>query len=252
MTGYTLRPLSLGEVLDVAFSIYRKHFPVLLTIAVVTRVLPIAFNAYLTVSGGPFSNLVLWIIGSLLGLILGAIGVGATAFVISDGYLGNAPSASNAFHRALPYLGRLLMVSLLTGLAIFAGMLLIIVPGIIFACGLALSTQTLIFEDLPDAPSALRRSWSLTSGFRGKIFGALFVAGLLLYIPVLALSGFAATALISGDAMVAVILLATIPALLQVLIYPFFYAIFTVLYYDLRVRKEGFDLEMLASALHQA
>ena len=33
------------------------------------------------------------------------------------------------------------------------------------------------------------------------------------------------------------------------LIYPFFYVVLTVLYYDLRVRKEGFDLELLASSL---
>ena len=96
-----------------------------------------------------------------------------------------------------------------------------------------------------------RRILELTKGFRGKIFGALFIAGLLLFIPTLALSGLAANALLNGGSMVYVVALATVPALLQVLIYPFFYAIFTVLYYDLRVRKEGFDLEMLASALHQ-
>ena len=38
-------------------------------------------------------------------------------------------------------------------------------------------------------------------------------------------------------------------ALLQVLAYPFLYVVTTVLYYDLRVRKEGFDLELLASTL---
>ena len=40
-----------------------------------------------------------------------------------------------------------------------------------------------------------------------------------------------------------------IEALLQVLAYPFLYVVTTVLYYDLRVRKEGFDLELLASTL---
>ena len=38
-------------------------------------------------------------------------------------------------------------------------------------------------------------------------------------------------------------------AVLQMLVYPFFYSLTTVIYYDLRVRKEGFDLEMLASSL---
>ena len=41
-------------------------------------------------------------------------------------------------------------------------------------------------------------------------------------------------------------------ALLNILIYPFVYVLTTILYYDLRVRKEGFDLEMLAATLKPA
>ena len=40
-----------------------------------------------------------------------------------------------------------------------------------------------------------------------------------------------------------------IGGLVQIFIYPLFYCVLTVTYYDLRVRKEGFDLELLASAL---
>ncbi|HEX6668828.1 MAG TPA: hypothetical protein VF061_04690, partial [Gemmatimonadales bacterium] len=38
----------------------------------------------------------------------------------------------------------------------------------------------------------------------------------------------------------------------QILLYPLFYCVLTVAYYDLRVRKEGFDLEVLASTLQPA
>ena len=41
-------------------------------------------------------------------------------------------------------------------------------------------------------------------------------------------------------------------SLLQVLIYPLLYCVLTVAYYDLRVRKEAFDLEVLASGLATA
>ena len=43
-----------------------------------------------------------------------------------------------------------------------------------------------------------------------------------------------------------------IPLILQVFVYPFVYVVQTVLYYDLRVRKEGFDLEVLANAMTPA
>jgi hypothetical protein len=38
-------------------------------------------------------------------------------------------------------------------------------------------------------------------------------------------------------------------SLLSILVYPFLYVVLTVLYYDIRVRKEGFDLELLASSV---
>jgi hypothetical protein len=38
----------------------------------------------------------------------------------------------------------------------------------------------------------------------------------------------------------------------QIFVYPLFYCVLTVAYYDLRVRKEGFDLEVLAAALRPA
>jgi len=43
-----------------------------------------------------------------------------------------------------------------------------------------------------------------------------------------------------------------VAALLSSLIWPLFYCVLTVAYYDLRVRKEAFDLEVLAAGLAQA
>ena len=51
-----------------------------------------------------------------------------------------------------------------------------------------------------------------------------------------------------GSGLVAVALAGVV----QMLIYPLFYCVLTVAYYDLRVRKEGFDLEVLASTLQPA
>ena len=48
------------------------------------------------------------------------------------------------------------------------------------------------------------------------------------------------------------ILLLVIMWVLQLLAYPFYYVLTTLFYYDLRVRKEAYDLEMLASRLNPA
>jgi len=86
------------------------------------------------------------------------------------------------------------------------------------------------------------------------MFGLLVTLVVLLYIPVVALSA-VASLILSGSGrpggmsgMVAVVL----AGLVQLLVYPLFYCVLTVAYYDLRVRKEGFDLEVLASTLQPA
>lgn len=244
-----LRPLSLGEVLDVSFGLYRSLFVPLLLIAVVCQSLPMALGVYLGASGSLFVNLGLSLGYGVLAVILGSLGVAASTFVVSDAYLGRETSATMALHRALSLLGRLVVISILSSLLIGMGFMLLIVPGVILLSGLVLSTVVAVLEAPPSATAAMGRSWELTMGFRGKVFLTLLVAFLLLMVPSIALGGM--EAIIGGEAGVALVVLA-LEAILQILIYPFLYVVMTVLYYDLRVRKEGFDLELLASSLQPA
>jgi hypothetical protein len=94
------------------------------------------------------------------------------------------------------------------------------------------------------------RSWELTRGFRGKVFLTMLVAFLLLLVPGIALGG-VGFLLGESDGILALLIL-VLESVLQIFIYPFIYVVMTVLYYDLRVRKEGFDLELLASSLQPA
>ena len=48
------------------------------------------------------------------------------------------------------------------------------------------------------------------------------------------------------------VVLAVLAACVSLLIYPVISCVFTLFYYDLRVRKEGFDLEMLSRQLELA
>lgn len=247
-----LRPLSLGEVLDTAFGIYRRLFGALLFISIFTQTVPLALGVYVQAAGGALENLSLWVLSVGLTLVLSSVGTAASTFVVAETYLGEKLSPQEAFLRSTPFMGRLIGTSIQMSLLIGVGLLLLIVPGIIAACGLLLTPSALVLEDLPGGTPAMRRSWELTAGFRAKIFAALVVSFLLLIIPSAALSVFAVGAG-AGDvseATVTVTLL-IVQSILQILVYPFFYALTTVLYYDLRVRKEGFDLERLASSLPQ-
>lgn len=76
--------------------------------------------------------------------------------------------------RFFPVLG----VGILTGLCIFGGFILLIVPGIIVACMLYVATQVSVLER-PGLLGALRRSRELTQGHKAEIFGLQFLLGLI-------------------------------------------------------------------------
>lgn len=243
-----LRPLSLGEVLDVSFGLYRRHAVPLLGVALVTQG-PIAIlNAYNTASGT--SGSLFSLLQVILAALLSSIGLATTTFIASDSYLGREVTARGAFRRSLPLTFRVLLLAIVTWMLIIAGAVLLIIPGIIVAAGLAVSTQVLVLEKTPSVGGAMGRSWALSKGLRWKVFVAVAAAWLLVVIPAAVLGGFYAAVVSSGSTQaVTPGLILLMQGALSILIYPFFYTLFTVIYYDMRVRKEGFDLEMLADAL---
>ncbi|HTS87380.1 MAG TPA: YciC family protein [Gemmatimonadales bacterium] len=251
MSGPVLRPLSLGEILDVSFGLYRNLFLPLVVVALVTRAVPLAVSVYVQSSGGMFTNLPLYLGSVILDVVLAAIAAAASTFIVSESYMGRRLTAGDAFRRSTPFVGRLIALGILTGLVVMLGFLLLIIPGIILACGLALATPAMVIESLGSSTEAMGRSWALTRNFRGKIFVALLVVGVLMYLPFIALGGIAAVSLgaggVSGSG--AFVGITGLAALLSSLIWPLFYCVLTVAYYDLRVRKEAFDLEILAAGL---
>jgi len=78
------------------------------------------------------------------------------------------------FRRAGTFLG----AGLLTGLAVIAGSLLLVVPGIIVAVALSLVSFFVVDDPRLGATDALEASWSATRGWRLQIFGLMLVAGL--------------------------------------------------------------------------
>ncbi|HEX9893430.1 MAG TPA: hypothetical protein VGA78_05880 [Gemmatimonadales bacterium] len=238
----TLRPLALGELLDVSFALYRELFGSLVIVGLVTGALPLIVDVYIEQRGGPASEPILWFFNLMLSMILGAIGVGASTHIVSDSYLGERLHAGAALGRVVPYVGRLIALTIMTGFLVFCGLVLLIIPGIIIACGLALGATALVLEGLPSPGAALQRSWALTRGYRGKVFLALMVTFLLLMIPAVGMG--VVSALLGMEA-----LFTLASVILGVLISPFIYVTVTVLYYDLRIRQEGLDLEMLSQHL---
>ncbi len=250
MNGPALRPLSTGEVLDVAFSLYRRHFVTLSLVALVSQGVALVFSIYVTASGGSLVNLGLTVVSMILSSVCAAIGMGASTRIIADSYLGRPSTVAEALAWVVPSIGKLISLTVMISIAVLLGFFLLLVPGAMLASALAVAPSALVVEGL-SATDAMNRSWNLTKGHRWKVFWTMVVAVVLIYVVMLSASvigGFLASAL-GANPLIALVLAGAIAALLSLLVYPFMYAAVTVLYYDLRVRKEGLDLEMLESQL---
>ncbi len=138
-------------------------------------------------------------------------------------------------------------------------LLLLIIPGILCALSYAVVNQIVMLEGLSGSP-ALERSAELTRGSRGRIFGillllnilvAIFSAGLGLVLkgafppggdPVLGARGLEYTAFQHPGYEINKIA----EFLVQMVAGAYGAICVTLIYFDLRVRKEGFDLEVAA------
>jgi len=259
MAAPVLRPLSVGEVLDVSFGLYRSLFVPLVVVATVCRAIPLVLNLFFKPpeSADPLATFnwlgdhaVLFLAIVLLSLVCTAFAVAATTSIVSGAYLGHTIAPRDALARAGGVIGRLIGITLMTGFAVFFGFLLLIVPGVIIMTGLILASTVAVLEPGLSATQAMGRSWELTRGYRGKIFITVFVSYLILAVPAIAVTLIVGIATLVAP--VPTVASTVLSGVLQIFALPLIYVVVTVLYYDLRVRKEGLDLEILASSVQPA
>jgi hypothetical protein len=258
MTLPTLRPLSVGEILDVSFSLYRRHFGPLVMVALICSGVPFLLSLFLEAAGGILANPLLALVYYIFFAVMSSLATAATVYIVSESYLGRPMGAAAALSRSVPFLWSLILCSLLLALVIGIGLIFLFIPGVILACGLILALPALVLEPGSTATGAMARSWALTRGSRWRMFGLILTMVILFYIPFAALGGIAALLLPRADvnagnlAVGLGLTTVVVAGLVQLFVYPLFYCVITVAYYDLRVRKEGFDLEVLASTLQPA
>lgn len=264
-----LRPLTVGEILDGALRVYREAIVTLLGVAAVTVGIPtllvlILFSNAQSAEGVVVAGLAV----GLLYLIGGLIATAATVWVVAETYLGNPASLPGALAFAIGRIGRLFVAGLAkwlvvaaaevgvgflmaaavfmfggnTAAAVVAGVVLIgamLAVAVFLLAGYSVVTQTVVLEPVVNATDALPRSWSLTSGYRGRAVLLWFTAMVLILVPALVVGAM--------GQMLPVLRFVTdvVGTLVQLLLYPVFGCVFTLFYYDLRVRKEAFDLEAL-------
>ena len=254
-----LRQMGIGEIIDAAVKLYRRDFLALIGIVAFVLV-PVTFVQFWVTQmmlgpvGAVPSNeaAVQFLIVSLIFfaiqfLIVQPFLVAAIARAASDAYLGQAVGIGRTYRYALSRLPAILWITVLTSVVILIGFILLIIPGIIAFVRLALTPPVLVVEDVRGT-KAIGRSWRLTKGNFWRLLALLVLSTLIATVGVLIITiPTEVVALMVGSAGWPISALGSILAM--VLITPFSMLIIVLFYFDMRIRKEGFDIEVMAQEL---
>jgi hypothetical protein len=300
--AYDLRPLSLGELLDRAWNLYRHHLLLFVGILAIPSIamlflsvgmqllqpdMPTPDSAEAADPAHVFGAIA-WMAGGgfILGLVYWisyAIALGATTGAVAELYRGGRPTVSGSYDGVRGRWARLAWLMLLLFVRLFGAMFLLLgltgvmagglgvlspVAGVLIfavmfvatlgvfvwmALRYAVCVPPVVLEGLT-ASRALARSVTLTSGARGRVLVLMFFAVIVAY------AGFALT---QGPFMVAAVMagpesstafwlnMAGVVAgsVAGAFTGPLSIIAMAVLYYDLRIRKEGLDLDLMIADL---
>ena len=142
-----LRPLTLGELLDRSFSLYRRHFWLFVGIMALPSLLALAFGLLVALfnpqPGGPGSvaaqpnpaeilGALLWFGAAMIGMLIVycityAVALGATTVAVSQLYMGRPISIREAYAPLRGRVGRLALLLVLVSIRLFGVLLLMFV-----------------------------------------------------------------------------------------------------------------------------
>ncbi|MGA7671438.1 MAG: glycerophosphoryl diester phosphodiesterase membrane domain-containing protein [Nitrolancea sp.] len=261
-TAPPFRPLSVSDLVDETFQMYRRNFLLFISITAVL-VVPLAAIHVLQeiavqrqsttsgIVGVSFMSLVVILLRYLADLAV----LTAVIYAASEIRMGRKPSISEAYFNGMERFAAVIRVSLL--LVVALGLICITIIGIPFAIYLgvawALAVYVAVLEN-EGAWDSAKRSRDLVKGNWWRVLGVTFLIGLIVFlvqamfaIPSALLNMpvqfFSSSTTSSASA---ITISTTLDTIGTIVTGPIIYIACLLLYYDLRARKEGLDLELMA------
>jgi hypothetical protein len=298
-----LRPLTLGELLDRSFGLFRRHFWLFVGLMAVPSVITLLLGVVMllvpelvkmptfTGSDPDPAALAAIVIAGALGFIVFLIAywvaymitLGATTVAVSELYVGRSATIASAYSHVRSLVGRLIVLMLIIGLrlmGIFLGIVAIVAVLTVsatlllgpfavvlaflgtmaaaFACLLyalryAVAVPVLVLEHATPT-DAIRRSIDLTRDNLGRTAVLVIFAMIITYAALALFQGpFTVGAIVAGPETSTALWLnlagTFTGAVGGAVSGPLMIIALALLYYDLRIRKEGLDLELMMANL---
>jgi hypothetical protein len=257
-----LRPLSTGELLDRTFSLYRSHFGLFVGIFAIPHLVVLGYQLLQLAATRPdihFPNMIasmLWGVGALfLTLIMASASQATAVIAVSELHLNRPATMSDSFNKVKRHLWGVIGISILVGLGVGAGLVALIVPGILLAIIWCLSVPAKVLEN-KGVFDSMSRSVDLTKGDWARIF----VVGLLVFVlswgvrllfqvPIIWATAISARGGMRSPVLAWQIVQLVAGFISQSLVGAVGTIAFSLMYYDERVRKEAFDLQLMMMTL---
>ena len=266
-----LHPMSVGDVLDGSFKLLKANFRTILLV-VASIVVPVqlvsAFLLREQVAPGVLNVLRdptlaqdqsaftlgdagMSLLTAVLSLITAPLIAGAVSRVCAASYLGQQIGPGDALRTTIRRLPALLAASFLVGLAMLGGFILCILPGIALAVMYTVVTPAMMIEEIGPI-EGMRRSWRLVKPRFWGVLGIVALAWMISFFLGNLLGGAPSTigTLLGGS--FAWLWIAVGAVLSTVVSAPITAIVDTLLYFDGRIRNEGFDLQVMAQDLERS
>ena len=251
-----LRPLSTGELLDRTFYLYRNHFALFVGIFALPQLCSLTLQFVNLALKTPGAKI--YILLATMAMLLGALAASAaaqaaTVMAVSRVHLDLPASVIDSFSRVKNKILGVVGLSLAIGIAVGIGCIFLLVPGILLMLRWSLAVPAKVLENR-GVGDAMSRSSELTQGNRGRIF-AIWTLFIMLDIgvdsmvrwPIRVAAGVSGAAGFLPLGWRVVMIVATFIS--SCLVGPLATIAFSLVYYDQRVRKEAFDLQLMMNTL---
>ena len=248
MSAVSYRPRSGPELVDAAFQLFKLQFARFVTLQAVLYIpwlilsVTLARTVGLDLMSGQEPDTGRLITVLLLFFVWYAMMDGTMVYAAGQAFLGREVNLEEALRRGMARLIRVQAAELYKWLVVGIGFVFFVIPGLIMYARYFAVPATVMLEE-NDVGRALRRSRELSTGMKARILAVLLTAWLVYFVVY-----FSVTALVAGLTRSAV-LAEGLMMIVSVFVYPLFFILSTLLYYDARIRKEALDIELMAAQL---